>query len=101
TTLDRRELVGCFIEAPDFLEACPDRIALLVPGELVAIDEAARRERADDDPGQEAVARGEAQVARRFPAAAAHVVEGELGILTELGRLRLRAAEVERGRRRH
>src|SRR5262249_16579207 len=69
------ESIRRVVESVDLLEAFPDWIALLVPGELVGINQSARRQRANDDPGQKPVARGESQVACGLPAAAAGIVE--------------------------
>ena len=53
--------------APDFLIALPDRVAFLVPGKLVAVDQAARRDAGDDDPVEEVVAAAEPQAPGRLP----------------------------------
>jgi tetratricopeptide (TPR) repeat protein len=66
--------------AIDLLKAGVNRIALFVPGKLVCVNQAAGGGRADDHPGQEAVTGRQAQVAGRFPAAAAHVVERQVGV---------------------
>src|SRR5439155_7010677 len=83
--------------APDFLVALPDRVAFLVPGEFVGVDEAAWGGAGDDDPVGEVVAAAEAEAARRVPVGAAQVVEGGFGVVGQrVARLRLRPAEVER-----
>ena len=95
------ELVAGFVESEDRVEPLPDRIARFIPAELVGIDESARRDRADHRPRHEAVAGRQSEVSRRFPTAAAGVVERRLGIVgqreTILG---LVAAVVERHDRR-
>lgn len=79
----------------DFLQALPDRVMVAIPVELVVVDQPARRHAGQDHPGQEAIAAGEAEVAGRFPAAAAGVFEGLLGIARQrIGRFGLGAAEV-------
>src|SRR5581483_10132417 len=74
-----RQLVLGAIEAVDLLQAFPHRIVLAVPGELMSVDQWPWRRAGDDEPRQKTIARAEPQVACRFPAAAAHVVERALG----------------------
>ena len=95
------QMIACIIPAVNPLESRPHGIALAVPGELVSIDEGARRDRADDQPRQKAVAGRQTQIARRFPAAAAGIVKSSLGIgWQRIDRFGLSAAEIEGNGRR-
>src|SRR5207253_144173 len=66
------EAVGGAVElAPDLPVALPDRVARLVPGELVGVDEVAGSRAGDDDPVREVVTAAQPQAARRVPVGAA------------------------------